>query len=334
LINMEKFTYRITATLGPASRSEQTWDEMIRAGARAFRLNTSHLSLDELEQWLERLQRFLSSRGEQTAVVLDLQGSKWRTGRMDPVWLEAGQMVELHWTTEAGPLGVLPVPHRDFFEAAELAAGEIVLNDAKVRLELVEVNKDRLRARVIQAGPVSSNKGITYAESQYRKEDLNQKDREILERTRGAEKVQYAISYVRDAAEMQRYRALIGREAYLAAKLEREQAVAEGLLMEDAADEIWLCRGDLGAEMGLAGMARTVSDFSSRVRESALPVLMAGQVLEHMTAHPNPTRTEVCYLYDMLQVGYAGFVLSDETAVGENPVESCRAAALFMKYGG
>jgi pyruvate kinase len=334
LINMEKFAYRITATLGPASRSEQTWDEMIGAGASAFRLNTSHLSLDELEQWLERLQRFLLTRGEQTGVVLDLQGSKWRTGRMDPVWLEAGQMVELHWTTEAGPEGVLPVPHRDFFEAAEFAAGEIVLNDAKVRLELVEVNKDRLQARVTQAGPVSSNKGITYAESQYRKEDLHEKDREILERTRGAENVQYAISYVRDAAEMQRYRALIGKEAYLATKLEREQAVAEGLQMEEAADELWLCRGDLGAEMGQAGMARAVSDFSSGVRESTLPVLMAGQVLEHMTVHPHPTRSEVCYLYDMLQKGYAGFVLSDETAVGENPVESCRAAAMFMRRGG
>jgi pyruvate kinase len=58
---------------------------------------------------------------------------------------------------------------------------------------------------------------------------------------------------------------------------------------------------------------------------------MAGQVLEHMTASPTPTRSEACYLYDTLRAGYAGLVLSDETAVGRYPVESCRVAAMFQE---
>jgi len=36
-----------------------------------------------------------------------------------------------------------------------------------------------------------------------------------------------------------------------------------------------------------------------------------------------------CGLYDALQLGFGGVVLSDETAVGEFPLESCRAAATF-----
>jgi pyruvate kinase len=61
----------------------------------------------------------------------------------------------------------------------------------------------------------------------------------------------------------------------------------------------------------------------------AVPVLLAGQVFEHMTEHPQPTRSEVCAAYDALRSGYRGFVLSDETAIGRHPVESCRIAALF-----
>jgi pyruvate kinase len=57
--------------------------------------------------------------------------------------------------------------------------------------------------------------------------------------------------------------------------------------------------------------------------------MMAGQVLEHMTAHSTPTRSEVCYLLESLALRYRGFVLSDETAIGRNPVEACRIAALF-----
>jgi pyruvate kinase len=37
----------------------------------------------------------------------------------------------------------------------------------------------------------------------------------------------------------------------------------------------------------------------------------------------------MCYLYDALQAGYRGFVLSDEAAIGRYPIESVRSAALY-----
>ena len=58
-----------------------------------------------------------------------------------------------------------------------------------------------------------------------------------------------------------------------------------------------------------------------------VPVLMAGQVLEHLTGHPEPTRSEVCHLFDLVARGYAGIVLSDETAVGRDPVHAVSTAA-------
>jgi pyruvate kinase len=81
--------------------------------------------------------------------------------------------------------------------------------------------------------------------------------------------------------------------------------------------------------MGLRAMAEAVHVFSSTLGSLPVPVLLAGQVLEHMTGHPTPTRSEICHLYDALERGYAGVVLSDETAVGRHPVESVRFARLF-----
>jgi pyruvate kinase len=49
---------------------------------------------------------------------------------------------------------------------------------------------------------------------------------------------------------------------------------------------------------------------------------MAGQVMEHLTSHADPTRSEVCHLYDLARRGYAGFVLSDETAIGADPMRA------------
>jgi pyruvate kinase len=322
--------YKIIATLGPSSSAESTWKEMLAVGVTAFRLNTSHLSLEQLPTWLEETERFFSKLETRPRLILDLQGSKWRLGEIAARELINGESVELVLGSQSERRNALPVPHPDFFQAVGMSTGEVILNDAKARLVIEQAGQESLSARVIQGGPVAANKGITLAASKYRKEALNEKDRAILEQTRGLAGICYAISYVKDAAEMANYRSLCGSAVSLAAKLERETAIAEASLIAQSADELWLCRGDLGAELGEACMAEAVYRLSARLSDFSIPVFLAGQVLEHMVAHPAPTRSEVCYIYEALQKGFSGLVLSDETAIGRYPVESCRAAGQFF----
>ena len=164
-----------------------------------------------------------------------------------------------------------------------------------------EANEDEsLRARVLTGGTISARKGITFAASNYRQEELNDKDRAILAQTRHLPFVHYAISYIRDALEMHKYRAHFGAAAHVIAKLERQPALDDARQIAALADELWLCRGDLGAELGLRSMAEAVLRFSDSIGDLPVPVLLAGQVLEHMTEHPAPTRSEVCTLYEAL----------------------------------
>jgi pyruvate kinase len=158
---------------------------------------------------------------------------------------------------------------------------------------------------------------------------MSQKDQRIVERTRSINNIRYAISYLRDAHEMAHYRELLGESCCLVAKLERQPAVDQPAAVAQWADELWVCRGDLGAELGLVRMAQAVSVVTSHLGDVSKPVFMAGQVLEHMTSHATPTRSEICYLHDILAAGYAGVVLSDETAVGAYPLDAVRTAALW-----
>ena len=325
--------YEIVVTLGPASSGEDIWRGLLQAGASAFRLNTSHLSLDELAAWLERLTVFLEPLSTPPALVLDLQGSKWRLGEFRAGRLEAGQALDLVFAASAAEPDVLPVPHSDFFQAATQSSGEIILNDAKVRLILQGGSGDRLSARVVQGGEISARKGITFRASQFRQEHLSEKDRAIFDLAGERKGVRFAVSYVKDAVEMEKYRSLFGSRADLIAKLERQPALSEARRIAQIVDEVWLCRGDLGAELGLPGMAAAVASFSIQAGGLGKPALLAGQVLEHMKEQPAPTRSEICYLYEALQKGYAGVVLSDETAIGKYPLESCQAAAMFLGGG-
>ncbi len=321
--------YEIIATLGPTSGTEQTWDDMLAAGATAFRLNTSHMTLPQLRHWLDRLCACRVGPTPQPPVVLDLQGSKWRLGEFGAGMLTSGQQVTLVYAPSADRPGVLPVPHRDFFRAASMSSGEIVLNDAKLRLVLESQDADSLHARVAEGGAILPRKGITYTASAYRNESLSEMDRTVLEEARPLSGIRYAVSYVKDAMEMAHYRRQIGSSVHLIAKLERGPALDEAAGIAESADELWLCRGDLGAELGPRAMAEAAHQFAATVRAMPVPVLLAGQVFEHMTEHTTPTRAEVYGAYDALRTGYRGFVLSDETAIGQDPVASCRVAALF-----
>lgn len=353
--------YRIVATLGPATGEESIWAGLLEAGVTAFRLNTAHFQLDNLSNWLERISGFLelhgpggpgshgsrglpdrdgSSPADPFPVILDLQASKWRIGGVKTTELHTGATVELipaegeaANTTASGPR-TLQIPHLDFFTAAQTAEnGEIAINDAKVMLRIESREKRRITARVTRGGEISAAKGITLVGSGYRIEQLNPKDRRVVELGCSYPFVRYALSYVKDAAEMNSYRRLFsdrwGDRQHLIAKLERASALEEAEQIARTADELWICRGDLGAEMGPAAMAKRLFRFYPRIQEIPKPVLLAGQVLEHMSAHPAPTRSEISYLYESLQRGFEGFVLSDETALGSYPLEACRTAALF-----
>jgi pyruvate kinase len=85
----------------------------------------------------------------------------------------------------------------------------------------------------------------------------------------------------------------------------------------------------LGVQLGLVELARQVARLDPHALE--VPVLMAGQVLEHLTQHEQPTRSEICHLIDLVARGYAGIVLSDETAIGVGPANAVRWAARLMR---
>jgi pyruvate kinase len=210
-------------------------------------------------------------------LVLDLQGSKWRLGEFPACGLASDQQIELVYATSSDQPHTLPVPHLDFFQAAPVSSAEIVLNDAKIRLVREAIGVESLRARVVSGGELSARKGITFVASDYRQEELNDKDRAILDQTRHLPLVRYAISYIRDALEMRKYRAHLGDAVYLIAKLERQPAVDEALHIAETADELWLCRGDLGAELGLRSMAKTVQRFSDTIDDLPIPGCWPGR---------------------------------------------------------
>src|SRR5262249_26193818 len=106
-----------------------------------------------------------------------------------------------------------------------------------------------------------------------------------------------AVSFVQTAADLRAAREAIARAGYadvpIIAKLERPHAIEHLPEILEASDAVMVARGDLGLEMPLERVPRAQKAITREARRRCIPVIVATQVLESMTAEPRPTRAEV-----------------------------------------
>jgi pyruvate kinase len=320
----------IVVTLGPSSASPAAAAVLRDAGADAVRLNGSHLDLVGLRRFVATA---VEGGFESARITLELQGGKTRIdGLGPPEEVHEGHDVLLTPSPLPGQRGhtlVLPVDRPEFLQALE--AGDTVrIDDGRVDLKIIEATGTQARARALGGGRVSDRKGLTLAGREVALPPrLLETDRELLRVALELGVGTLAVSYAAVPGILQATRdtALASAGALgppaLVAKLEQPEALdrIEDILARS--DALWLCRGDLGAEVGLARLPA----LQRRLLDATLgraTVLVAGQVLHHMTLSPRPTRSEACHVGDLVERGVAGFVLSDETATGRHGPEAVR----------
>jgi pyruvate kinase len=310
--------FHVVATLGPKSFTLAT--ALAKAGATEFRLNASHMSADEVARRCRELRRELPD----ARCTVDLQGKKMRVGNREALTLTAGQAVRL--CDSVTDTAAIYVPHPELF--AQARVGEhLTFDDGRLEVQIDATRPNELTARVLRGGVLGTRKGLNRTEHPIKMLDLSVDDRATVLACAAIDGINFAVSFVEDGVEADWVRKLAPKRR-VALKIERQEAVENWLALAERADELWICRGDLGAQLGPVPMARAIASISPR--QSAIPVLMAGQVLEHLTHHETPTRSEVCHLFDLVQRGYAGLVLSDETATGDAPVTAVSWAARLL----
>lgn len=87
---------KIVCTLGPASSSPETLRQMARAGMDVVRLNFSHGTHEEHRERIRLVRQISREIGKEIGILVDLQGPKIRTGRLEkPLLLEEGNRLYL-----------------------------------------------------------------------------------------------------------------------------------------------------------------------------------------------------------------------------------------------
>jgi pyruvate kinase len=311
---------KIMATLGPASSDEGALRGLVRAGVDLFRLNLSHGSQDEHRKTLELVRRVAREESRHLPIVMDLMGPRYRLGTLSDTQriLVAGQEVVLSFAASATDLPV------DQSVLNHLQTGERVLIDSGLVELRVETNEGaRVRARVINGGPVSTRKGLNLPDTNLPFE-ISEKDSSDI-RFAVAEGADYlAASYVGEAAHIEALRTVVtqaGGNIPIIAKLERATAMAHLDDITEAADALMVARGDLGVEVPLPTVPVHQKRIVAAGRRAGKPVIVATQMLESMIEQPRPTRAEATDVANAVFDGADALMLSGETAMGKYPVK-------------
>ncbi len=325
---------KIVATLGPASSSTEMLGTLIDAGVNVFRLNFSHGEENDRRELVERVRRLAEQRNSSVAVLADLQGPKIRIAgfRQGPVLLRSGHPFRLDTGLgeHDGDEHAVGVAYPQLVE--DCSAGDILLlDDGFIELEVVSVESGAVHCRVVSGGTLSDHKGLNRRGGGLSAPALTEKDREDIVGAVEMDVDYLALSFPRDAADVNEARELYrraGGRGGLVAKIERAEAVAEERTLDGiirAADGVMVARGDLAVEIGDAELVGVQKHIIRRARELDSFVITATQMMESMTHSRQPTRAEVSDVANAVLDGTDAVMLSAETAVGKYPEDTVRA---------
>ncbi len=322
---------KIVCTIGPASRSEAVLEQLILQGMNVARLNFAHGTVEGHREDIRRI-RAVAARTERSCLIMaDLPGPKIRIGKLmnEPLLLEKGNKVILTVQDAVGTADHIPVEYKRLPESVN-PGSLIFLNDGFIQLQVEKVLKDKVFCGTVIGGPLLSYKGLHLPGVKIFADAVSDTDLEFIAFALQEGVDAFGVSFAESADDIRKVKAFAqkeGQSAYVVAKIERAEAIANFEEIVTAADAIMIARGDLGVQIPIQDVPAVQKKLINKANLLGRPVITATQMLLSMTENIRPTRAEVSDVANAIFDGTDAVMLSEETAIGKYPVETVEMIA-------
>ena len=328
---------KIVATLGPAIDSKEMLLKMVATGVNVFRINFSHADYDDVKKRVQYIREINEEYGYNASVLADLQGPKLRVGVMkdDVVVAPGDEIIFATGTRFEGTKHRVYMTY-DRFPLDTKPGEQILLDDGKLIFEVVSTNqKDEVKAKVIQGGPLKSKKGVNLPNTNISQPALTEKDKEDALFAIEQEVDWIALSFVRNAEDLMELEAIVSKHSSykipIIAKIEKPEAVINIDKIVAYCDGLMVARGDLGVEIPAHEVPLIQKQLVLKAKSARIPVIIATQMMESMITSLTPTRAEVNDVANSVMDGADAVMLSGETSVGQYPVQVIQKMSDIIK---
>lgn len=324
---------KIIATIGPSSDSKEKLKQMIESGMNVARINFSHGDHSSNGKVIQYVKELRENMNVQIGVMADMQGPRIRTIVGQDIEIKKGETVRI---LDASSDLKSQMPDVKYFSldrpgiVNDISVGnEILIEDGLIKVKVIKKEAGFLEAETIVGGIVKNLKGVNIPDAKLKLSAVTEKDENDLKFALEQEVDFIALSFVSNAEEInavrEKIKKILGRSDYLPriiAKIERREALKNIHEIIKTADAIMVARGDLGIEMDESRVVIYQKEIIALCLKSAVPVIVATQMLNSMISNPRPTRAEVSDVSNAVIDHADAVMLSGETANGEYPIQS------------
>lgn len=318
---------KIVATIGPRSESPEKLNTLMKAGVEVVRVNFSHADYDQYKRIKNQIDVYNKKNKTKVAILLDLQGPRIRVGEMpkEGLNLKRGEVYRFAYSKKPYEKdGIIPIDNEDLVK--DIKKGEpLFLCNGAIELMVVEVKNKIISAKVTIGGNLLSKKGINVPYTNLTSGGLTPKDIKDLKFGLKIGIDYVGLSFVQTEDDVFALRKLIGKnKAKIVSKIERAIALKNIDTIIAASDMIMIARGDLGIEIPIEELPVVQKHLIRHSHWHNKPTILATQVMMSMMTNPSPTRAEISDIANAVYDGADMIMLSDETAMGEYPLEAVK----------
>ena len=327
---------KIIATLGPATETSKILEEMIMEGVDVFRINFSHSNYSEAENKISLIRKLSEKHKINISILADLQGPKLRIGKVkENSNVKKNDVVT--FSSEKAFIGDSKKAYMNYQNfAKDVSVGEkVLLDDGKLIFKVIETdNKYLVKAKVIQGGSLSSNKGVNLPNTKISLPALTKKDKEDAIFAIRKKVDWIALSFVRNKKDLDELKGLIDKfskyKIPIISKIEKPEAIKNISDIISNSDGIMVARGDLGVEIPAAEVPLVQKKLVLEAKKARIPVIIATQMMESMIDSRTASRAEVNDVANSVMDGADAVMLSAETSVGQFPVEVVKSISSIL----
>ncbi|MBN1299143.1 MAG: pyruvate kinase [Actinobacteria bacterium] len=321
---------KVVCTIGPSSCDVSMLESLILNGMDVARINTSHSSKEDARSIINDIRKLSLKYGKNTAIMLDLQGPKIRTGDLEgDINIADGKDIIFTTADFASMdkyLPVVKVEYEKFLD--DIKEGfTIFIDDGLLEFKINEIDKTKkiAKASAVRGGIIKSKKGINIPGVLVSVNSVTEKDLDFLSFGIEQDVDFIAQSFIRNTEDVIKIKEIIKTSKshiMVIAKIEKHEAVNDFNRILKHADAIMVARGDLGIEMPQEDVPNIQKNIIKRANIAGKPVITATQMLDSMIRNFRPTRAEVSDVANAIHDGSDALMLSGETAAGMFPLQS------------
>ncbi len=320
---------KIIATIGPSTDNFDAIKSLIMNGVDAFRINMSYASLNSGEKIIDMINEINKFLNTYVAIILDIKGPTVKVGHIlnGKAIMRQNDKIRMFIDPILGDCTKFSVDYPDLINDVPLNS-IIKIDNGNIEFKVLDKGENYLLCQVLKEGIIEDNKILSLPNIKLNRKFLNEQDKEII-RFASRKNVDFlSLSYVSSAEDVLEVNDLLinlgNDHLQIISKIESNYALDDIDNIVKVSDGVIIDRKDLNIEVPVEKIPSIQKKIISKCNVKGVISIVTTDLLSAIISNNYPARAEVSDIANAVLDGVDAIMLSDETTVGDNPIETLK----------